>query len=171
LNCRQRKSTSLLADKQRAVACDLSLRGFSKREECSFFAREFNLWQDICRRNVLIKADLPRFSEAHGGRRDARQCAISLGGRTAATFQKPQQLRGLNQNHNHEMKHIFKSAATRASCGVGPFRDFYAALPCPYLAQVPPEFHEPGIPVRLLLLLPGEDLVDLRQNEQGTPLI
>ena len=42
--------------------------------------------------------------------------------------QKPQQLRGLNQNHNHEMKHIFKSAATTASCGVGPFRDFYAAL-------------------------------------------
>jgi len=41
---------------------------------------------------------------------------------------KPQQLRGLNQNHNHEMKEIFKSAATRASCGAGPFRDFYAAL-------------------------------------------
>ena len=41
---------------------------------------------------------------------------------------KPQQLRGLNQNHNHEMKEIFKSAATRASCGRGPFRDFYAAL-------------------------------------------
>ena len=41
---------------------------------------------------------------------------------------KPQQIRGLNQNHNHEMKEIFKSAATRASCGVGPLRDFYAAL-------------------------------------------
>ena len=41
---------------------------------------------------------------------------------------KPQQLRGLNQNHNHEMKEIFKSAATRASCGTGPFHDFYAAL-------------------------------------------
>src|SRR5882762_7105787 len=27
---------------------------------------------------------------------------------------KPQQLRGLNQNHNHEMKEIFKGAATRA---------------------------------------------------------
>jgi len=26
-------------------------------------------------------------------------------------------LRGLNRNHNHEMKEIFKSAATRASCG------------------------------------------------------
>jgi len=28
---------------------------------------------------------------------------------------KPQQIRGLNQNHNHEMKEIFKGAATRAS--------------------------------------------------------
>jgi hypothetical protein len=41
---------------------------------------------------------------------------------------KPQQLRGLNRNHNHEMKEIFKNTATRASCGRGPFHDFYAAL-------------------------------------------
>jgi transposase len=41
---------------------------------------------------------------------------------------KPQQLRGLNQNHNHEMKEIFKSAAISASCGAGPFRDFYDRL-------------------------------------------
>src|ERR1022692_4222801 len=41
---------------------------------------------------------------------------------------KPQQIRGLNRNHNHEMKEIFKSAATRASCGKGPLHDFYAAL-------------------------------------------
>jgi transposase len=41
---------------------------------------------------------------------------------------KPQQIRGLNHNHNHEMKEIFKGAATRASCGVGPLRDFYVAL-------------------------------------------
>ena len=41
---------------------------------------------------------------------------------------KPQQIRGLNRNHNHEMKDIFKGAATRASCGVGPLRDFYVAL-------------------------------------------
>src|SRR5213594_851398 len=41
---------------------------------------------------------------------------------------KPQQVRGLNRNHNHEMKEIFKGAATRASCGVGPLRDFYVAL-------------------------------------------
>jgi transposase len=38
------------------------------------------------------------------------------------------QIRGLNRNHNHEMKDIFKGAATRASCGVGPLRDFYVAL-------------------------------------------
>ncbi len=33
------------------------------------------------------------------------------------------------------MKEIFKGAATRASCGVGPLRDFYVAL----LAKVKPE--------------------------------
>jgi transposase len=41
---------------------------------------------------------------------------------------KHQQLRGLNQNHNHTMKQIFKSAATSASCSAGPFHDFYAGL-------------------------------------------
>src|SRR5208337_3232860 len=35
---------------------------------------------------------------------------------------------GLNRDHNHAMKEIFKGAATRASCATGPFRDFYAAL-------------------------------------------
>jgi transposase len=41
---------------------------------------------------------------------------------------KPQQIRGLNRNHNHAMKDIFKGAATRASGGVGPLRNFYVAL-------------------------------------------
>jgi transposase len=41
---------------------------------------------------------------------------------------KPQQLRGLNRNHNHEMKEIFKSAALSASRGAGPFGEFYARL-------------------------------------------
>ena len=41
---------------------------------------------------------------------------------------KPQPIRGLNQNHNHERKEIFKGAAMRASCGVGPLHDFYVAL-------------------------------------------
>ncbi len=41
---------------------------------------------------------------------------------------KPQQIRGLNQNHNHEMKRIFKSTALSASRCAGPLQDFYAGL-------------------------------------------
>ena len=41
---------------------------------------------------------------------------------------KPVTLRGLNKNHNHDLKDIFKGAAMRASCAAGPFRDFYQAL-------------------------------------------
>jgi transposase len=41
---------------------------------------------------------------------------------------KAQQLRGLNVNHNHDLKNIFKGAATRASDRPGPFHDFYEAL-------------------------------------------
>jgi transposase len=37
-------------------------------------------------------------------------------------------LRGLNANHNHELKKVFKSTATMASNCAGPFRDFYNAL-------------------------------------------
>jgi hypothetical protein len=35
-------------------------------------------------------------------------------------------IRGLNKNHNHEVKNIFKGAATRAAI-CGPFQEFYAA--------------------------------------------
>jgi len=41
---------------------------------------------------------------------------------------KPQQLRGLNANHNHDLKNIFKGAAMRASTCDGPLRDFYQRL-------------------------------------------
>jgi transposase len=41
---------------------------------------------------------------------------------------KPQQLRGLNSNHNHDLKNIFKGAAMTASVSAGPFHDFYQAL-------------------------------------------
>jgi hypothetical protein len=41
---------------------------------------------------------------------------------------KPQQIRGLNQNHNHEMKSIFKATALSASQCAGPLQDFYAGL-------------------------------------------
>ena len=41
---------------------------------------------------------------------------------------RPPALRGLNENHNHQLKEVFKSTATRASASDGPFGKFYAAL-------------------------------------------
>ena len=41
---------------------------------------------------------------------------------------KPLVLRGLNANHNHDLKDIFKGAAARASGGSGVLHDFYQAL-------------------------------------------
>jgi transposase len=37
-------------------------------------------------------------------------------------------IRGLNLNHNYDLKNIFKGAATRAAVVTGPFQEFYAAL-------------------------------------------
>ena len=37
-------------------------------------------------------------------------------------------IRGLNENHNHELKNLFKGAAIVASSKPGPFQEFYAAL-------------------------------------------
>jgi transposase len=34
-------------------------------------------------------------------------------------------IRGLNKDHNHDLKALFKAAATRASIQPGPFQDFY----------------------------------------------
>ena len=36
-------------------------------------------------------------------------------------------IRGLNKDHNHDLKGLFKAAATRASVRPGPFQDFYQA--------------------------------------------
>ena len=36
-------------------------------------------------------------------------------------------IRGLNKNHNHDLKNIFKGAATRAAATAGPFQNFYEA--------------------------------------------
>jgi len=48
-------------------------------------------------------------------------------------------IRGLNLNHNHDLKNIFKGAATRATA-VGPFKDFYEACVArgmkPHLARL-----------------------------------
>ena len=41
---------------------------------------------------------------------------------------RPAQIRGLNWNHNHEMKNLFKSTATAASVRPGVWREFYLQL-------------------------------------------
>jgi transposase len=41
---------------------------------------------------------------------------------------RPVSIRGLNRNHNHDLKNIFKGAATRAAITPGRLQDFYAAM-------------------------------------------
>jgi transposase len=41
---------------------------------------------------------------------------------------KPATVRGLNRDHNHDLKDIFKGAAMRASTAAGPLHDFYENL-------------------------------------------
>ena len=41
---------------------------------------------------------------------------------------KPASIRGLNRSHNHDLKNLFKSAATIAAAKPGPFQEFYDAL-------------------------------------------
>jgi transposase len=65
-------------------------------------------------------------------------CGLALETRSSADHQvvdgelrrktKPVFIRGLNLNHNHDLKNIFKSAATTASGSCGPFGDFYKNL-------------------------------------------
>jgi transposase len=49
-------------------------------------------------------------------------------------------IRGLNINHNHDLKNIFKGAATRAAATAGPFQNFYEACDAkgmkPHLARL-----------------------------------
>ncbi len=42
--------------------------------------------------------------------------------------QKPVALRGLNKNHNHALKWIFKSASIKAISSAGPLHELYERL-------------------------------------------
>jgi transposase len=65
-------------------------------------------------------------------------CGLALETRSSADYRmaegqlvrakKPVFIRGLNVNHNHDLKNLFKSAATAASAMPGPFRLFYESL-------------------------------------------
>jgi len=65
-------------------------------------------------------------------------CGLGLETRTSSEYgivegqiqrrKKPVLVKGLNFDHNHEMKEIFKSTATAASAKPGPLRDYYLWL-------------------------------------------
>lgn len=65
-------------------------------------------------------------------------CGLALETRSSADYRfeqgqlvrakKPVFIRGLNLNHNHDLKNLFKSAATTAGAMPGPFRAFYENL-------------------------------------------
>jgi hypothetical protein len=65
-------------------------------------------------------------------------CGLALETRDSAEYRvvngqverktKPALIRGLNWNHNHELKNLFKGAATSASACNGVFREFYLGL-------------------------------------------
>jgi transposase len=65
-------------------------------------------------------------------------CGLALETRTSADYRfeqgqlvrakKPVFIRGLNVNHNHDLKNLFKSAATSAGAMPGPFHEFYENL-------------------------------------------
>jgi transposase len=62
-------------------------------------------------------------------------CGLALETRNSAEYRfvkgqlqrskKPVFIRGLNLNHNHDLKNVFKGAATAASIHDGPLRQFY----------------------------------------------
>jgi transposase len=65
-------------------------------------------------------------------------CGLALETRSSADYgfvdgqlerrKQPVFVRGLNWNHNHDLKNLFKGAATAASSGRGVFADFYENL-------------------------------------------
>jgi len=65
-------------------------------------------------------------------------CGLALETRSSADYgfqdgqlvrrKKPVFVRGLNVNHNHDLKNLFKSAATTASAMASPFHPFYESL-------------------------------------------
>ncbi len=65
-------------------------------------------------------------------------CGLGLETRSSADYRmvkgqiqrskKPVQITGLNFHHNHELKNIFKGAATTASVRPGPLREYYERL-------------------------------------------
>ena len=89
-------------------------------------------------RAALLLARVQTPFRFRGKRQFWAYCGLALETRSSADYhfvagelrrsKKPVFIRGLNLNHNHDLKNIFKAAATTASALPGPFRAFYENL-------------------------------------------
>jgi len=89
-------------------------------------------------RAALLIARVQTPFRFRGKRQFWAYCGLALETRSSADYRlvegelhrakKPVFIRGLNLNHNHDLKNIFKAAATTASACPGPFRDYYEIL-------------------------------------------
>ncbi len=89
-------------------------------------------------RAALLLARVQTPFRFRGKRQFWAYCGLALETRSSADYhfvagelrrsKKPVLIRGLNLNHNHDLKNIFKAAATTASALPGPFRAFYENL-------------------------------------------
>ena len=77
--------------------------------------------------NTLISHPTATVELLRSGLGDPHQWGIPHSARTTQAFQETVAIRGLNKNHNRDLKNIFKGAATRAAATAGPFQEFYEA--------------------------------------------
>src|SRR5207244_9724390 len=79
-----------------------------------------------------VQTPLPQQASVLGllrtGLGDAQQRRLPLRGRTTGARQETGVHPRTHRNHNHDLKNLFKSAATTASVLHGPFREFYEGL-------------------------------------------
>jgi transposase len=102
-------------------------RGVRRRAE--FYYQQFDVLRSLrqeVRRELLVE------SKKHKAWQLLSQIP-SIGPIRAAVLgqlqrsKRPVSIRGLNQNHNHDLKNLFKGAAIIAASKPGPFQQFYAA--------------------------------------------
>ena len=93
------------------------------------FARSARRFFSLCCKHRIVSvpsgssgatADLP-------SRRTAAPSSAFVQGELQRS-KRPASLRALNRNHNHELKNLFKGAATLAAAKPGPFQEFYATF-------------------------------------------
>ena len=124
----------LLQQLRREARCDLLLE--SRKHQESRLLRSIPWLGPI--RVALLIARVQTPHRFRSKRQFWAYCGLALETRSSADYQmvngqlqrrsKPVFIRGLNLNHNHDLKNLFKGAATTASGSSGVFASFYENL-------------------------------------------